>query len=167
MLIPLQDFFYICSGHLTDRGFCQPEADEAKRVADQKKQEELDREIEAVKKEYEEKQKLKREKRKAKGNEKEEDKNILLKTQRERDEWKQKAEDAEKREKVLHEQIGQLQKEATFLVAKLGKTEFGLDLLKQVREEAEGTKPRQRASSRGSAGSKVSVRSSPGKTSET
>lgn len=70
VLTCLKDFFYICPGHLVDRGFCQPEADEAKRVADQKKQEELDREIEAVKKEYEEKQRLKKEKRKAKDKDK-------------------------------------------------------------------------------------------------
>ncbi|RYO63972.1 hypothetical protein AA0116_g3262 [Alternaria tenuissima] len=44
-----KDFFYICPGHLSDKGFCQPEADEAKRIADQKKQDELDREIEAIK----------------------------------------------------------------------------------------------------------------------
>lgn len=74
MLILIQDFFYICAGHLTDRGFCQPEAEEAKRVADQKKQEELDHEIEAVKKEYEQKQQLKREKRKLKDKERDKEK---------------------------------------------------------------------------------------------
>lgn len=88
MLILLQDFFYICTGHLTDRGFCQPEADEAKRVADQKKQEELDREIEAVKKEYEEKQKIKREKRKGKEKEKDKEKEKEART-KEEDEDKQ------------------------------------------------------------------------------
>ncbi|KAF2256311.1 DUF1742-domain-containing protein [Trematosphaeria pertusa] len=65
-----KDFFYICVGHLSDRGFCQPDADEAAAAATRKKKEELDREIELVKKEYEEKQKLKREKRKAKEKEK-------------------------------------------------------------------------------------------------
>ncbi|CAI6338590.1 unnamed protein product [Periconia digitata] len=69
-----KDFFYICTGHLSDRGFCQPDADEAAAAAARKKKEELDREIEIVKKEYEEKQKLKREKRKAKQKEKEKDK---------------------------------------------------------------------------------------------
>ncbi|KAI0604044.1 DUF1742-domain-containing protein, partial [Pyrenophora tritici-repentis] len=44
-----KDFFYICAGHLSDRGFCLPEADEAKRVEEEKKKDELDREIEAIK----------------------------------------------------------------------------------------------------------------------
>ncbi|MCJ1401723.1 hypothetical protein MMC11_004940 [Xylographa trunciseda] len=44
------DFFYACRGHLKDRGFCSPVVDEAA-----KKKEEMDREIELVKKEYEEK----------------------------------------------------------------------------------------------------------------
>ena len=45
-----KDFFYACRGHLKDRGFCSPVIDEAA-----KKKEEMDREIELVKKEYEEK----------------------------------------------------------------------------------------------------------------
>ncbi|MCJ1283845.1 hypothetical protein MMC26_003176 [Xylographa opegraphella] len=45
-----KDFFYACRGHLKDRGFCSPVVDEAA-----KKKEELNREIEIVKKEYEEK----------------------------------------------------------------------------------------------------------------
>lgn len=49
-----KDHFYICLGHLTDRGFATPVVDEAD-VASKKKQEELDREIELVKKEYGEK----------------------------------------------------------------------------------------------------------------
>ncbi|CAO2658779.1 Nn.00g065020.m01.CDS01 [Neocucurbitaria sp. VM-36] len=71
-----KDFFYTCVGHLSDRGFCQPDADEAAAIAAQKKKEELDREIEAVKKEYDDKQKLKREKRKGKDKEKEKDKDV-------------------------------------------------------------------------------------------
>lgn len=65
-----KDFFYICSGHLVDKGFCQPDPDEAAAVEAKKKKDELDAEIEKVKKEYDEKQKLKREKRKAKDKEK-------------------------------------------------------------------------------------------------
>jgi hypothetical protein len=61
-----KDFFYICPGHLKDRGFCQPDADEAAAAAAAKRKEELEREIEKVKKEYEEKQKRKKEKRKDK-----------------------------------------------------------------------------------------------------
>ncbi|KAI9754262.1 MAG: hypothetical protein M4579_004793 [Chaenotheca gracillima] len=57
-----QDFFYICDGHLLDKGFCTPIIDEeaVKRAA----QEAKEREIEQVKKEYEEKQKKKAEKKK-------------------------------------------------------------------------------------------------------
>lgn len=73
----------MCIGHLSDRGFCQPDAEEAAGIAERKKKEEMDREIEKVKKEYEEKQRLKNEKRKTKekgkdketkSNEEEEDK---------------------------------------------------------------------------------------------
>jgi hypothetical protein len=58
-----KDFFYICPSHLKDRNFALPTDDEAKAMADRKKKEELDREIEAVKQEYEEKMKKKRAKR--------------------------------------------------------------------------------------------------------
>lgn len=68
--IPNQDFFYVCIGHLADRGFCQPDAEEAAGIVERKKKEEMDREIEKVKKEYEEKQRLKKEKRKAKDKDK-------------------------------------------------------------------------------------------------
>lgn len=103
--MPLQDFFYICAGHLTDRGFCQPEAEEAKRVADQKKQEELDREIEAVKKEYEQKQQLKREKRKGKDKEKDKEKEKEAKA-KEEDEDKQ--DEKAKDDKVCNTQTTRL-----------------------------------------------------------
>lgn len=78
---------------------------------------------------------------------KEADKNQLLKAQRERDEHKQKAELYEEENKVLKQQIGDLQRENTALVARLGKTEVGRDTLKSVREDGEG---RARAGSRGS-----------------
>ena len=52
-------------GHLTDRGFCRPIVDEAEAAA-QKKRQELEQEIEKVKKAYEEKQKRNAEKRKQK-----------------------------------------------------------------------------------------------------
>lgn len=89
---------------------------------------------------------------------KEADKNQLLKAQRERDEHKQKAELMEEENKVLKQQIGDLQRENTALVARLGKTEIGRDILKQVREE--DGKGRTRASSRASGKSaSVSARS--------
>ncbi|KAI5256780.1 DUF1742-domain-containing protein [Aureobasidium subglaciale] len=58
-----KDFFYICPSHLKDRNFALPTDDEAKAIAERKKKEELDREIEAVKKEYEEKMKKKQQKK--------------------------------------------------------------------------------------------------------
>ncbi|KAF2461423.1 AAA-ATPase Vps4-associated protein 1-domain-containing protein [Lineolata rhizophorae] len=65
-----KDFFYVCPGHLKDRNFAIPDADEAAAFAERKKKEEMDREIEAVKKEYEEKKRKKKEKRKEKDKEK-------------------------------------------------------------------------------------------------
>lgn len=50
----VKDHFYVCQGHLKDRGFCSPVIDEAEVLA-KKKKENMDREIEIVKKEYEEK----------------------------------------------------------------------------------------------------------------
>jgi hypothetical protein len=61
---------------------------------------------------------------------------------------------------VLHEQIGDLQRENTALVARIGKTPAGVDMLKKVREELEGNGGRKRASSRASADSKASGRKS-------
>lgn len=58
----LKDFFYICPSHLKDRGFCSPIVD-AGEEAKKKRDEELAREIENVKREYEEKQKRKKEKK--------------------------------------------------------------------------------------------------------
>ncbi|PSN68016.1 hypothetical protein BS50DRAFT_572993 [Corynespora cassiicola Philippines] len=87
---------------------------------------------------------------------KEADKNNLLKTQHERNEWRQKAELAEQENKLLKDQIGDLQRENTALVAKLGKTDVGAELLKRVREELATNKNRIRASSRASVASRNS-----------
>lgn len=89
-----KDFFYICPGHLVDKGFCQPDADEAAAVEAKKKKDELDAEIEKVKKEYDEKQKLKREKRKAKDKEKDKAKEKEAKSKDEEEDTKdEKAKD--------------------------------------------------------------------------
>ncbi|KAF2692246.1 DUF1742-domain-containing protein [Lentithecium fluviatile CBS 122367] len=94
-----KDFFYTCVGHLSDRGFCQPDADEAAAAAARKKKEELDREIEKVKKEFEEKQRLKREKRKAKDKEKDKAKDKgAKKTEEQDDKDDEKAKDDKIRE---------------------------------------------------------------------
>ncbi|KAL9612118.1 MAG: hypothetical protein Q9167_003270 [Letrouitia subvulpina] len=66
-----KDFFYICPGHLKDRGFCSPIIDEAE-VAAKRKKEALDREIEIIKQEYEEKKKRKQSREAQKRDEKKE-----------------------------------------------------------------------------------------------
>lgn len=53
-----KDWFYICPGHLTDKGFATAVID-AEAEAAKKRKEALDAEIELVKKEYEEKMKRK------------------------------------------------------------------------------------------------------------
>ncbi|KAF2745572.1 DUF1742-domain-containing protein [Sporormia fimetaria CBS 119925] len=95
-----KDFFYICVGHLSDRKFCQPDAEEVAAAEARKKKEELEKEIEKVKKEYEEKQKLKKEKRK----EKEKDKG------KDKEEKKKDEEDDKDEEKAKNEKIEELSK---------------------------------------------------------
>ncbi|KAI8934002.1 hypothetical protein NX059_008773 [Plenodomus lindquistii] len=92
-----KDFFYTCPGHLTDRGFCQPDADEVAEIDAKKKKEQMDREIEAVKKEYEEKQKTKREKRKNKEKEKDKEKE---KESKNKDEEEDKQDEKAKEDKI-------------------------------------------------------------------
>lgn len=58
-----KDYFYICPSHLKDRQFAVPTDDEAAALAEAKKKEDLDREIEKIKAEYEDKMKRKREKK--------------------------------------------------------------------------------------------------------
>jgi hypothetical protein len=65
----LQDFFYICVSHLSDRGFASPVVD-AEAEAAKKKKELMDKEIEKVKQEYEEKQRKKKAKKKSKDDDK-------------------------------------------------------------------------------------------------
>jgi len=79
---------------------------------------------------------------------KEADKNSLVKAQRERDEYKQRMDIVEQENRLLKEQIGQLQRENTAIVARLGKTERGIEILRLVREE--DMVGRTRASSRAS-----------------
>lgn len=62
----MKDFFYICAGHLTDRGFAIPDKDEAAAAEARKKKAELDAEIALVKKEYAEKIKKKADKKASK-----------------------------------------------------------------------------------------------------
>ncbi|KAF9741848.1 hypothetical protein PMIN02_010508 [Paraphaeosphaeria minitans] len=85
---------------------------------------------------------------------KEADKTALQKAQRERDQFKSRAELAEQELGILKEQIGKLQRENTALVVGMGKSEKGVEVLRRVREELEGKKGREserkRAGSRGS-----------------
>lgn len=67
----MKDFFFVCPGHLKDKGFCTPIIDEAAVAA--KKKKEMEEEVERVKKEFEEKQKKKKEKEKNKDKGKEKD----------------------------------------------------------------------------------------------
>ncbi|KAH7389547.1 VPS4-associated protein 1 [Phaeosphaeria sp. MPI-PUGE-AT-0046c] len=106
------DFFYICTGHLVDKGFCQPNADEAAAFEAKKKKDELDVEIEKVKKEYEEKQRLKREKRK--GKEKDKDK-ASEKESQSKDEEEDKQD-----EKAKDDKIKELSKSKEVSQAELG-----------------------------------------------
>lgn len=64
-----RDFFYVCAGHLNDKGFATPAPGEGRDLK-KEREEEFQREIENVKKEYEEKMKRRREKKEAKNDEK-------------------------------------------------------------------------------------------------
>lgn len=69
LITPEQDdYFYICPGHLKDPKFAT--AKDAEDLAEKKRKEELDKEIEAVKKEFEEKMRKKLDRRKQKEYEK-------------------------------------------------------------------------------------------------
>lgn len=92
-----QDHFYVCQSHANDRGFCSPIVDEAE-VAARKKKEEMNREIEIIKKEYDDKRKIK-----GKGsNGKEEDKGKDNETDKRKEDGngKRSAEDGNEDEKV-------------------------------------------------------------------
>lgn len=82
---------------------------------------------------------------------KEVEKNLLAKAQRERDEYKQRMDMMEQENRLLKEQIGELQRESTAIVARLGKTERGIEILRLVKEE--DLVRRKRASSRASVSS--------------
>ena len=92
------DWFHVCPGHLKDAKFAI--AKDKKDLAEKKRQEELDREIEAVKKEFEEKMRRKLARRKQKEYEKEEKK----------EEKKKEANEDEKDEKEKEEKLKELEK---------------------------------------------------------
>ena len=84
---------------------------------------------------------------------KEADKSAIQKAQSERNDWKQRAELAEQENKLLKDQIGDLQRENTALVARLGKTDAGKEILKKIKEEDSGRRRSGSVRSRGSGGS--------------
>ena len=96
-----QDFFYICSGHLKDRSFCTPDADEVAALAAKHKQAELDKEIERVKQEYEEKKKQKEQKRKEKEKNDKDKKKSKDKDEKQKEQEEDKKDEQERDEKVI------------------------------------------------------------------
>lgn len=81
-----KDFFFVCPGHLKDKGFCTPIIDEAAVAA--KKKKEMEDEVERVKKEFEEKQKKKKEKEKSKEKDKDKGKDKKDEDKKEKDDEK-------------------------------------------------------------------------------
>lgn len=81
---------------------------------------------------------------------KEADKSKLASTQKERDDFRREKELLEEENRLLKEQVQELQRENTALVARLGKSDIGKDILAAVRDAGEG---RTRASSRASGSS--------------
>ncbi|KAL8808072.1 MAG: hypothetical protein Q9182_000350 [Xanthomendoza sp. 2 TL-2023] len=97
----MKDHFYICPGHLKDRGFCTPIVDEVE-VAAKKKKEDLDREIELVKAEYAEKLKKRAKSKEKKKNEKS---NQSAKDKAKADSKDDDSDDDEKLEKEKNDKI--------------------------------------------------------------
>ncbi|KAF2430717.1 DUF1742-domain-containing protein [Tothia fuscella] len=95
-----KDFFYICTGHLKDRGFAIPDADEAAAAAAREKKVELDKEIEAVKKEYDEKMRKRAENRKEKKKKEGKGSKDEEKKEEKKDEDEEKKDEEEKDAKI-------------------------------------------------------------------
>lgn len=91
------DWFHICAGHLTDRKFAIPK--DAEDLAEKKRKDELDKEIEAVKKEFEEKMRKKLDRRKQKEYEKDGEK----KKEEKKDEKAEDVDDEKAKEARLKE----------------------------------------------------------------
>lgn len=83
------DWFHVCASHLKDRKFATAQDEED--LAEKKRKEELDKEIEVVKKEYAERMRKKMEKRKKKkGEDEKEDKKDAKKEEKKEDEQEEK-----------------------------------------------------------------------------
>ncbi|EME44766.1 hypothetical protein DOTSEDRAFT_80375 [Dothistroma septosporum NZE10] len=133
------DFFYICPGHLTDSKFAI--AKDAEDLEKKKRDAEIEKEIEVVKKEFEEKMKKKLERRKIKEAEKSGEKP--------KEEAKKEEVDDEKDKKEQEEKLKQLEKkkepEKTKIegprIFELHKQFYGMRL--QKKRDAEQAKRRQ------------------------
>ncbi|GME25249.1 hypothetical protein GTA08_BOTSDO03435 [Neofusicoccum parvum] len=90
---------------------------------------------------------------------KEEEKNTTTRLQRERDEFKFRAEMAERENRLLKEQVGELQQQNTLLVQRIGKTEQGQQALKAISDELSRGRSGSTASSSKSKNSKKSAES--------
>ena len=94
------DWFHVCPGHLKDRKFAIPQDEED--LAEKKRQEELEKEIEAGKKEFEENMRKKLARRKQKEYEKDDSKK--------KEDKKEEKEDLEKAEQEKDEKLKELEK---------------------------------------------------------
>lgn len=88
---------------------------------------------------------------------KEADKSKLTAVQKERDDFKKEKELVEEENKLLKDQVAELQRENTALVAKLGKSDIGRDILAAVRSE--GGRARASSHASGSSGKSGLTRS--------
>lgn len=90
---------------------------------------------------------------------KEADKNKLATARRERDECRKEKELVDQENKLLREQIAELQRENTALVVKLGKSDIGKDILASVRSEGRRSRASSRASGSSASGKSGLLRS--------
>lgn len=122
---------------LKDREELTSKEEERIKRAEEKHAKEVAKQEERYKKEIA-KLEGKRQKEAAKAEErkrKEEDKDEKKRWAREKEEMRQELEVVSKERDILREQVGALQKENTGLVLRLGKTDEGKDVLKEVKKE--------------------------------
>jgi hypothetical protein len=125
ILTSLQDFFYVCLGHLKDRGFCVPDPSEdaaAKERMEKKAQEELEREKEKVIKEYEDRKKEREKKRKDRKDAKDKKKDKDKDKDKDKKDDEEDKKDAEEKEKKIEE----LAKKSEDMAAEEGPRIFNL-----------------------------------------
>lgn len=136
------DWFHICAGHLSDRKFAIPKDEED--LAEKKRKEELDKEIEAVKKEFKEKMRKKLARRKQKEYEKEGEKETK-KAEKEKEE--EDAKEEKEKEAKLKELEGKKEPAKAVVegprVFELHKNFFGMRMQKK-REGEQAKRNRER-----------------------